>query len=157
MNASNSELVAFEDANREEDVDLQTGEEPPRPLGHVLVDIAGKVRSRTEDAPAEPQPQDDPPPSDIDGDGVYDQHDSDRDNDGVPNEVNDQPDDVDNDGVSDAPDSHTAVALDNATGVNPGPGDDPTPAQAPHGLCGGFSCAPVRMGCGLGVSASFVL
>ena len=104
MNAENSthgELAAFEDANREEDVDLITGEQPSRkPPGTALADIVRKIRQRTEDKPA-PEPQ--TPPADLDGDGVYDSHDPDRDNDNIPNESDDQPDDVDGDGVSDAP------------------------------------------------------
>ena len=87
MNAENSthgELAAFEDANREEDVDLITGEQPSRkPPGVALAELVRKIRARTEPE-AKPQPEPEPEPQrdpdadvDFDGDGIRNADDDD--------------------------------------------------------------------------------
>ena len=100
MNAENSthgELAAFEDANREEDVDLITGEQPSRkPPGAALADIVRKIRARTEPQ-AKPEPQD----TDTDGDGEPDRLDDDDDSDGIPDVDDTVPRDYDLDGRND--------------------------------------------------------
>ena len=86
-NASHSTLEAFEEADREESIDLDTGESPDsRPPGVALADLVRKIRQRTDDTPPPPEPSPEPKPQGDPGDPDADA-DGDFDDDGTPNHL----------------------------------------------------------------------